>query len=517
MIKKNNYQLIPIVLGLIIYAGTFQHSFHFDDIHAILQKPWIRGLNQIPNFITSWGSRPLLLLSFNLNYAWSGFNVWSWHFVNIGIHLLNIFLLCKMLEAMRAGRLVILFSALVFAVHPLNTEAVTYISSRSSLLATTFFLLGILAIKRPWLIAACFLAGLMVKQIIFTLPLMAIIYHWHFISKKSFKNFSVDAAPYAILACAVAIVAIVYLPGLFPHGQIKYSVLVYAMTQPAVILFYYFQKMISPWGLSIDINFPVTTSVVKFAINFFILFGIYPAIIFVIGRRFPVVGFGLVWMLIAFLPTSSVIPLLDLVAEHHAYLPMIGFSMVTGTGLTWLWRRAGKAVIVYLATLCVLTILRNEDWRTEETIWRDVAQKYPALIRPLNNYGEALDQQGRYDEALAQFQKAVSIEPNYIQALSNIGNIYGKKNEIDKAAIYFRRALDINPNHPSANYNLALVYQRKGFPDEALRLYDKAIAVNPYFNEAWVNKIVLLAAMGKKEEAENARREYSRLIPKIKH
>lgn len=515
--KKNNYQLIPLALGLIVYAGTFQNSFHYDDLHSILVKPWIRGIDQIPNFITSWGSRPLLLLTFNLNYTWSGFDVWSWHVVNIGNHLLNVFLLCKMLESMKAGRLVILFSAIVFAVHPLNTEAVTYISSRSSLLATTFFLLGILAIKRPWLITVCFLGGLMVKQIIFTLPLMAAIYHWYFVSKKSFKDFAFDTAPHVVISVIATIAAIAYHPGVLPRGQTKYTWVQYAMTQPAIILFYYFQKMALPLGLSIDIDFPVVTSGALFAASGLFLYVGVTAAIFTLGRQLPVLGFGTAWWLITFLPTSSVIPLLDLVAEHHAYLPMIGFSMIASSGLAWLWRRAGKAVVIYIAALCVLTILRNEDWRSEETIWRDASQKYPALIRPLNNYGEALDQQGRYDDALRLFEKAVSIEPNYIQALSNIGNIYGKKNELDKAAFYFRKALDINLSHPTANYNLALVYQRKGFPNVALNFYDEAIKSNPYFNEAWVNKIGLLQAIGDMEAAENAKQEYLKTIPQKKH
>lgn len=515
--KKNSLHLIPLALGLLVYAGTFQNSFHYDDLHSILVKPWIRGLDQIPNFITSWRSRPLLLLSFNLNYAWGGFDVWSWHVVNIGIHLLNIFLLFKMLEAMRAGRLVILFSAIVFAVHPLNTEAVTYISSRSSLLATTFFLLGMLVIKRPLLIAICFFAGLMVKQIIFTLPVMAVIYHGYFISKKSFRDFSVRLLPYTIAAVITVLAAGWLVNGVIPNGQTTYTWREYAMTEPSVILFYYFQKMVLPLGLSIDIFFPVVTNWVVFAATALWLYVGVPAVIFMLGRQRPIAGFGAAWCLITFLPTSSVIPLLDLVAEHHAYLPMIGFSMIAGTGLAWLWCRFGGIVTVYLAALCVLTILRNEDWRTEETIWRDASLKYPTLARPLNNYGEALDQQGRYDEALVPLARSVEINPYNVQALSNIGNIYGKKNEIDRAETYFRKALFVDPDHASANYNLALVYQRKGLSGEALRLYAKAINANPYFMEAWVNKIGLLQAMGEKKEAEIARQTYTQLIPEIKH
>ena len=155
MNKKLPY-LLMLVLVCLAYGNTIQHSFHFDDIPSILEKPWIRGLDKIPDFIFSLSQRPLVILSFNINYAISEFEVWSYHIFNIMLHLLVVFMVYKL------GKLILscmaqsdpkittilnkmpLLAASIFALHPLNTQAVTYISSRSSIMVTIFYLVTIL-------------------------------------------------------------------------------------------------------------------------------------------------------------------------------------------------------------------------------------------------------------------------------------------------------------------------------------------------------------------------------------
>ncbi|SVB93909.1 uncharacterized protein METZ01_LOCUS246763, partial [marine metagenome] len=145
-----------IFLVWLAYGNTLQHSFHFDDITSILEKPWIRGLDKIPDFIFSYSQRPLVILSFNINYAISGFKEWSYHAFNITFHLIVVFLIYRL------GKLIVshisqetalqdnslnkipLLAALIFATHPLNTQAVTYISGRSSIMAAIFYLLAII-------------------------------------------------------------------------------------------------------------------------------------------------------------------------------------------------------------------------------------------------------------------------------------------------------------------------------------------------------------------------------------
>ena len=145
--KKTPPYILLTVLVCLAYGNTLQHSFHFDDITSILEKPWIRGLDKIPDFIFSYSQRPLVILSFNINYAISGFKEWSYHVFNILFHLLVVFLVYRLSKLIlfcitqrdksfvNGSNQMPLLAAVIFAVHPLNTQAVTYISSRSSIMA----------------------------------------------------------------------------------------------------------------------------------------------------------------------------------------------------------------------------------------------------------------------------------------------------------------------------------------------------------------------------------------------
>ena len=145
--------ILATVIGL-VYGNTFLNSFHFDDIPSILEKPWIRGLDKIPQFLFSFFQRPLVILSFNINFAISKFEVWSYHLFNIIFHIIATFLVYQLakniLDCLKKfssqSNFVFFpfFSAMIFALHPLNTQSVTYISSRSSVLATIFYLAALI-------------------------------------------------------------------------------------------------------------------------------------------------------------------------------------------------------------------------------------------------------------------------------------------------------------------------------------------------------------------------------------
>lgn len=144
------------LLIVLVYSNTILNTFHFDDIPSILEKPWIRGLDKIPEFILSFFQRPLVILSFNLNYSISGFEVWSYHIFNILFHIIATLLVYKLVQQIifflrkHSNKNTFhlfswpYFSALVFALHPLSTQSVTYISSRSSILATIFYILALI-------------------------------------------------------------------------------------------------------------------------------------------------------------------------------------------------------------------------------------------------------------------------------------------------------------------------------------------------------------------------------------
>ncbi len=545
------------VIGL-VYGNTFLNAFHFDDIPSILEKPWIRGLDKIPLFLHkgSFFLRPLVILSFNINYAISEFQVWSYHLFNIIFHVIATILVYqfakKALEFLadfspsKGFAFLPFLAAMAFALHPLNTQSVTYISSRSGVLATVFYLATMILFfkgfktwkesgSKGWSFfagaGACFLLGALSKEIIVTLPAMLFLFHYYFVSRDTPKIWFATYAKWIFLLAIPLLAYVGYKEfakgGLLSASAAHIPPASWFLTQTSVIPFEYFRKMLFPFNMNIDINFPVLTNWLHPAnwlgivvLGLFILAWIKISIrpcatrSLEIGRR--CVGFGMAWVLLTLLPTSSFIPLLDVAVEHRTYLPMVGFVFIFAGAFGYLrvWVGEYRPSLSTLATRLVnfslvLTlfcfsagvIIRNGDWKSEVTLWSDSKKKSPNLVRPYNNLGEAYDKLGKYDEAIAEFESALKINPNYFFGLNNLGNIYGKQRKLPEAIGYFQRALQQKPNYGPAHYNLARAFHLTGKRREAAESYRQAIKSNPYFEQAFYNLAFLAMELSEFDEA----------------
>lgn len=550
MKKKLSTFLFLTGLVFLVYGNTWSYSFHFDDVPSILEKPWIRGLDKIPQFIFSLGQRPLVILSFNLNYAISGFEVWSYHLFNIAFHALAACLVYCMAglaqtfigrhDTGRKTSALPLLAALIFALHPLQTQSVTYISSRSSVLATLFYLAALIVFfkamtggktRLAWAgTATLFLLGLLTKPIIVTLPAMLFLFHYYFCSQESTGDWLKKQGKWIVGMGLCVLSAILYqhfLGGGIVKAQADApSVGDYALTQTLVIPLEYFRKMLFPFNLSIDSDFPAFqqwgpitawsgTAILLLCIGVWVAVSLRKAGTAGAQDHARWIGFGMAWTGITFLPTSSILPLLDYSVEHHTYLPMVGFSIVLAALLCKLLERvqAGNrpglpsirpiqvSIFLMLALFAVGTAQRNTVWENEVTLWSDAKKKAPWLTRPYNNLGEAYDKQGKYDLAIAEFDAAIKLAPTYFFALNNLGNVYGKKKDFPQAIVYFERALKEKPDYPPALYNLAKAQHLTGKVGEAMESYRKAIQSNPYFEEAYYNLAFLALQMGNVDES----------------
>ncbi len=563
---KKFLPLFTLSLAVILaYGNTLFHSFHFDDIPSILEKPWIRGLDKIPEFIFSYWQRPLVILSFNLNHAISEFEVWSYHVFNILFHLaatLLVYQLAQLIVRISPATLTVqsenksspipFLAALLFALHPLNTQSVTYISSRSSVLATCFYLAslilffnGVLKRKKAvssvqskkskgvvyfFMAAVCFIFGVLSKQIIFSLPIVLFLFHFYFISSARFSRWCVEQLKWIVFAAVPLGGAIIYkqfwVRGFAAASTTPYSASEYFLTQTFVIPFEYLRKLMFPFNLNIDIDFPVISNGSVWTNWTGILaLSAYTAACILVSRRRDVsfnrrlIGFGMAWILITLLPTSSVVPLLDLAVEHRTYLPMVGFVLLSAALIAGLWHRIQTRIQEHgndgswlkpIVPVCVLlmlvcyatgTLKRNTTWKDEISLWSDAKKKSPNLVRPYNNLGEAYDKLGEYDKAIPQFEAALQLNPHYFFALNNLGNIYGKKQEYAKAMHYFEKTLAEKPDYSPAHYNLARAQHLTGKPREAIESYRRAIRFNPYFEQAFYNLANLALQSGLVEES----------------
>ena len=563
--QEENYSMIPnpfypkLVLVAVIglaYGNTFLNAFHFDDIPSILEKPWIRGLDKIPQFLFSFFQRPLVILSFNLNYAVSEFSVWSYHLFNIIFHVLATLLVyqlahrvldyLKEFSPQKGFAFFPFYVAMIFALHPLNTQSVTYISSRSSLLVTVFYLGSLILFfkgfktwketgRKGWGhflgSGICFLLGGFSKETIVTLPAMLFLFHFYFISRETPKAWIATNAKWIFLL-AIPLLAFVGYKQLAAGGLLSASSAylqpgTWFLTQTSVVPFEYFRKMLFPFNMNIDIDFPILSDWLQseswlgmVVLGLFIIFWVRISShssetdSLEAGRR--CVGFGMAWILLTLLPTSSFIPLLDVAVEHRTYLPVVGFVFMFAGGFgcvrTWCkevsprfsfpaTKLVNSCAVLILLCFSIGVIIRNGDWKDEVILWTDAKKKSPNLVRPYNNVGEAYDKLGKYDEAIVEFEGALKIEPNYFFGLNNLGNIYGKQRKLPQAIGYFQRALEQKPDYSPAHYNLARAFHLTGKRQEAAESYRKAIKSNPYFEQAFYNLAYLAMELSLFDEA----------------
>jgi protein O-mannosyl-transferase len=571
--KKIAPYILLTFLVILAYGNTLQHSFHFDDIPSILEKPWIRGLDKIPDFIFSYSQRPLVILSFNINYAISGFNEWSYHVFNITCHLLVVFLVYRLgklivfhtpqgtTSYVNASNQIPFLTATIFAIHPLNTQAVTYISSRSSIMATIFYLATIIIffegqhkakekktdISYFYVVTAVifFVVGFLCKLIIISLPAILFVYHYYFISEKNLKKWTNEQ--WRFILGAVGIIILVFIYRIYGHGLLRASMVEvttwdYFKTQIGVIPFEYFRKMIFPFNLTIDSGFPIIQHWRSpILISGIIFLGIFSFLwlklsaVKIQSKKYYLEAFGLIWILITLSPTSSFVPLLDMTSEHRTYLPLVGLSLVLASILirfqifikqsievnTSCLYRSKKIlmapvifILLILLSFLVGTIDRNKVWKDEVTLWADAKHKAPFIVRPYNNLGEAYDKIGKYDLAIAEFEAALRINPNYFFALSNLGNVYGKKKQYAQTIIYTKQALEKNPNYAPGHYNLAKALHITGKPEKAMASYRSAVKYNPYFEEAFFNLGFLALEQKQFIEAISSFKNFLKMQPK---
>ncbi len=351
------FGLIALMI-LITYSNTFKASFHFDDNPAITDNPLIKRVT-VDNIM--WAlrtNRPVVNLSLMLNYQLSGLNVIGWHVFNIAVHIANASFVYMLIlwtldmpvfarkYAEKAKRMA-LFGALLFAVHPIQTEAVTYIISRTELLATFFYLAtfllfiqGVRKKKFAYYIAAFFtsLCSMASKEWAVTLPATLFLYDFLFLSAGKMKTalsrwkvYILIAVPWAVVANTLS--AVITAPnasvGFNMETKRGLTAWTYLLTSFNV-LWTYIRLLFLPINQNIDYDYPVARTLFEF-----------PTLLSLIGhiavvgtafwlykkKNWLLIPFGVAWFYITLSPVQSFVPILDVIFEHRLYLPSIGFFL----------------------------------------------------------------------------------------------------------------------------------------------------------------------------------------------
>jgi protein O-mannosyl-transferase len=552
-----------VAAAIAAYSNSFNGPFVFDDITAIRDNSSIRHFpareNLIPPLSNPISRRPVVNFTFALNCALDGLAVRGLHAGNLLIHLLAALTLfgvvrrTLMLPALRnrfgrASTALATAVALIWAVHPLQTESVTYLTQRTELLMGLLYLLtlycgirGALR-ERPWrwyaaAIAACAL-GMGSKEVMATAPIVVLLYDRAFLSgsfrealRRRWPLYLGLAATWGILGALLVAYPWGGRTGM-GFGMAAAGPWEYARIQPAVIL-HYLRLSFWPQSLCLAYSWPIAATFRQVAPAAIVVLMLLAGTVWAL-RRAPALGFFGAWFFLILAPTSSFVPIItEVAAERRMYLPLaaIAAGAVIATFLvcerslrhlaiseeTRRRRAGGIAIGLMLAAAAVLgslTFLRNEDYRTAITVWEDVTRKQPKNSHAWSNLGDAYVNASRYDDAIRSCNRALDSNPNFFEAYYNRGLAYAGLGRPTEALRDYDAALALNPDSAAVRLSRANAYESAGRSDLALRDYCHAVESDPNDALACNYRGVAYARAGRSDEALHDFAEAIRLNPK---
>ena len=572
--KTYIHLLIIGVFGFLIYSNTFNAHFELDDDEYIIQNSAIKdlsyflepskvmGLTDVAiNFRYAFITRIVGYFTLALNYHLHGLDVTGYHVFNILVHIINALLLYFLIRLIFqtpffsdvtpdhtlappiTPDIFALCSALIFVSHPVQTQAVTYITQRFASLATLFFLLSILAYVKSRLSSSTpvkyglygfalmsAVTAMLVKEISFTLPVVIVLFEFFFFQGKYGKR-ALLLFPFALTMLVIP-AALLTAQGSFSIEGIDQSMktlasgpevarMDYLFTQFRVIVTY-IRLLFLPVNQNLDYDYPVYHSFFALPVFFsflFLLFLFFLGVYFLYrsidkdkeGRHYlRLISLGILWFFITISVESSIIPIQDVIFEHRIYLPSAGFIMVIMTAVSMAVRKirnraVSRAIVAGIAgIICILggaAYARNSVWKTNTSLWEDVVIKSPSKARPHNNLGVAYDQKGRTDDAIREYLLAIQINPEYDEAHYNLGVTYDKKGLTEAAIKELRTAILIYPGYSQAYNNLGIIYAKKGRTREAVRAFLAEKKIVPDSVKAYNNLGIVYGREGRTEEA----------------
>lgn len=539
-----------------VYGHTLAAPFVFDDWRHIEGNPHIRlaslKLTALwrAAFESPLATRPVANISFAFNYYFNRYDPAGYHLVNILIHLVNAILLywlVKIIPVQKIGARppgkvawMPLAAAVVWAVHPLHVQSVTYVIQRMNSLAVLCYLLAMLLFARARLdppgpgrrfcYAGCLLATILAlgsKEISVTLPIFFILFEWYFVRDlrgPRQRGFLV----YIVAALAVMAIAAVVFLGNNPLGRIvsSYSIRDFTLqerllTQPRVIVLYLSQILFPhPYRLNLDHDFALSSSLL-------VPGGTLPAMLLLAGlfavavlaaRKERLLSFAVIWLLVNFVIESSVFGL-ELVFEHRTYLPSVfivpALVLFSGRFLRPGWRRWMPVLLIALL-LAGWTFERNRVWLDEVGLRRDCLQKSPGKPRAYAILANALERRGWVGddaEAATIYQAGLQLSPtNADEFTYNLGNVMLRLGQAREAESYYRQSLALK-DQAVVRLNLGVALERQGREEAAAAEYAELLQHFPGEARAYNNLGRLMLKAGRLDAAIGAFREALRLRP----
>jgi len=526
--------LCLLVAALVLaYANSLHGPFIFDDEPSIVDNPSIRHLGSPlvlaapPTAVTTVG-RPLVNLSFALNYAVAGLQVEGYHGVNLALHILAalaLFALVRrtlLLPTMAARRVegstgLALAAALLWALHPVQTESVTYVVQRAEVLVGLFYFLTLYSFvrgatsgrARAWYAAAVFACalGMASKEVMVTAPLMVVLYDRTFVAGSFRESLRRRWGLWLALAANWGLLVLLYLWSQRRGGSAGFGLGVtvwqYARTQFSCII-HYLRLAFWPVPLVLDYGAPIARGAAEIVPYALAVLALGAAVVAGLILR-PQCGFLGAWFFLILAPSSSIVPLATQTeAEHRMYLPLaavaalVVLSIHQAIGRLGLQSRRALALLIS-AVAGVLgwgTRQRNKDYQSELAIWDDTVRNCPQNDRAYLNRGSAYWSSGQPDAALNDYEQAIALNPRNAKAFIGRGDVHSDQGRYDQALQDYDNALKLQPGLADARNGRGSILFDKGQLDAAIREFDRAIALDPAFVQAYYNRANAYDAKG---------------------
>ena len=545
MLGKCDYLIAAVLIAacFLVYANSLTNSFVWDDEALVVNNTDIRSLRCVHRFFTArlfpgikGGNfyRPVQSLSYAIDYFFWGLNPFGFHLTNILLHAANAALIYLVLFALTGRREISFMASLLFVVHPINTEAVDYVSGRADLLAALFMYISLfffIAEKKRSITersdrigkagffmpsVAFFILSLLTKAAAVILPLLAMLCCFCF--EKQWESFvrerrRITKRSWALLAVLVSIPALYLL--------IRYAIRVSSgealssnpypfycrfLTSFKVVLLY-LKLLVFPFPLHMERVVPMETSIFSPAVFLPIIFLCVIAVVALKAYRISRIAFfGIAWFFIALVPYLNWFPMNAEMAEHWLYVPSVGFFLLAVLGLEQLRRIMPLRFIhiifvIVLVCLSFITVRRNLDWRDNEAIYTQTARYSPGSPRAHYNLGNIYLEKGQFYRAIEEYGASIRIKPGNARVHGNLGKALLGLGRHQEAIGEFEAAVYLEPSSAGFHNKLGAAYGMAGLHERAILQFKEAIKLDPGLVDAHNNLASVYTNTGRFKEA----------------
>jgi len=417
--------------------------------------------------------------------------------------------------------------------HPVHTEAVTFITANFDLFGIIFYLLAFLYYIKATeennklylhsISIIFFLLGIFTNEFVITLPLILILYDFFYknLRESTFIPKLKHYFSYFIIALGFLFIRF-KLIGVFARIEgYQSNYFGKVLTMPQVIT-KYIQILFVPFNLSVDhrVNIASLAGIIFFSFIVLLILGSA----FILRKRSKLASFGILWFFITLLPVMNIVPIQRMMAEVYLYLPSIGFCIF----LAWLIRKIPKLkfknaklcyfliLIIVLGSYSVISFNRNTIWKDEFSLWNNAIKTNPESSKAHSNLALELDKRELYDKAIEEYKISIQLNPNRAKTYFNLGVVYSKVEAVNEAIDAYTISLELEPNGAEAYNNRGILYAKQNLSELAINDFKNALALNPRFVQAYVNLGIVYNNKGMVEEAKRAFDKAYELNPELK-